>query len=174
MTPAAAIPVLETERLRLRAPKVEDFEPFAVFLASDRAVLERGRQDRAGAWKHFCAATAGWVLRGYGAFSIEDRESGAYLGECGIFREHDYPEDELGWMVVPEAEGRGIAREAALAARGWAYDGLGLKSLVSYIDRGNCRSIRLAERLGAVADETCPRPDPADAVYRHPAPEAAA
>lgn len=171
MTPAACIPVLETPRLRLRAPERADFEPYARFFASARAVNERGRCRRARAWGHFGSAVAGWVLNGYGAFSITDRETGAYFGEAGVFREHDYPEPELGWMLMPEAEGRGIAREAALAVRGWA-DGRGLVRLVSYISPRNARSIRLAERLGAVLDPAAAKVDPDDLVYRHPAPEA--
>lgn len=162
------IPVLETERLRLRAPEIRDFEHFAAYMASDRAELERGICDRDRAWLHFASASGQWVLRGYGAFSVEDRETGAYCGECGIFHEHNYPEPELGWMVVPEAEGRGIAREAALAVRDWAFGARGLDTLVSYIDRDNARSIRLAERLGAVRDETCARPYPGDLCFRHP------
>lgn len=166
------IPVLETGRLILRAPKLEDFEGFAAFMGSDRAELERGRQDRGGAWLHFVTATGQWVLRGHGAFSIEDRATGAYLGEAGIFREHDYPEAEIGWMVVPAAEGRGVAHEAALTVREWAYRALGLTTLVSYIDPENRRSIRLAERLGARIDPDADRPNAGDLVFRHPSPEA--
>lgn len=168
------IPVICTERLRLRAPRLGDFDAYAAFFASERAELERGRRDRAGAWQEFAAAAGQWMLWGHGAFSIEDAATDAYLGETGVFREDDYPEPELGWMVVPEAEGKGIAREAAGAARDWAYGALGLDTLVSYIDRRNLRSIRLAERLGAVRDDAAPRPgrDPACLVYRHRAPEA--
>jgi len=169
MTP---IPTLMTARLTLRAPRVEDFEPFAAFLASERAEMERGRQDRDGAWLHFGAAAAGWVLRGYGAFSVTDRRTGRYLGEAGVFHEHNYPEPELGWMVVSDAEGRGIAFEAARMVRDWAYDALGLTTLVSYITPGNTRSVRLAGRLGAVRDDAAPRAWPEDLVYRHPGPEA--
>ena len=168
------IPTLMTARLTLRAPRVEDFEPFAAFLASDRAEMERGRQDRDGAWLHFSSAVSGWVLRGYGAFSVTDRRTGGYLGEAGIFREHNYPEPELGWMVVSEAEGKGIAFEAARAVRDWAYDALGLTTLVSYIAPENARSVRLAERLGAARDDAAPRPWADCLAYRHPGPEALA
>jgi RimJ/RimL family protein N-acetyltransferase len=134
--------------------------------------LERGRRDRAGAWKEFSAVAGQWLLRGYGGFSIEDRASGGYLGEVGVFHEDRYPEPELGWMVVAAAEGRGIAHEAALAARRWAYRALGLATLVSYIDPRNARSIRLAERLGASRDDAAPRPEGERClVYRHPGPE---
>ena len=173
MIAAVDIPVLETERLVLRAPRLADFEPYAAYFASGRALLERGRQDRAGAWKEFSAVAGQWLLRGYGGFSIEDRETGAYLGEAGIFHEDFYPEPEIGWMVTDGAEGRGIAFEAARAVRDWAYASLGLGTLVSYIDPGNTRSIRLAERLGAVRDDDAERPVGDEClVYRHPAPEA--
>ena len=169
------IPVINTERLTLRAPRLEDFEPYAAYFASNRAELERGRRDRAGAWKEFSAVAGQWLLRGYGGFSIEDRADGGYLGEVGVFHEDDYPEPELGWMVVAAAEGRGIAHEAALAVRRWAYRTLGLTTLVSYIDARNTRSIRLAQRPGAFRDDDAALPEKWDCfVYRHPGPEALA
>lgn len=166
------IPVITTERLTLRAPRPADFEAFAAFFASERAELERGRRDRRGAWLEFATGSGQWVLYGHGAFSIEDRATGAYLGEAGVFREEHYPETELGWMVTAEAEGKGVAHEAALAVRGWAYATLGRRTLVSYINPGNARSIRLAERLGAARDDAARPACQGDLVYRHPAPEA--
>jgi RimJ/RimL family protein N-acetyltransferase len=168
------IPTLQTERLTLRAPRLEDFEPYAAFYASDRSVWEDGPFDRARAWKEFASNAGLWQFRGYGAWSIEDRASGAYLGEVGLFHPAHYPQAELGWMVVEGAEGRGIAYEAALAARDWAWRVAGITRLVNYIDERNLRSIRLAERLGARRDDTLPLPenDPCIA-FRHPLPEAA-
>ena len=169
-----AVPVLETERLRLRAPELSDFPAYAAFFASERAVHERGPMDERGAWREFCAALACWSLRGFGAWSATDRGTGAYFGEVGLFQPIEYPEPEIGWMVVPESEGRGVAHEAALAVRRWAYGALGLTTLVSYIAPENARSIRLAERLGAWRDREAPTIDPGDLVYRHPGPEALA
>lgn len=166
-----AIPVLETERLRLRAPALSDFAAYAAFFASERAAHEGGPMNERAAWREFCATLACWPLRGFGGWSVTGRADGGYLGEVGLFQPVEYPEPEIGWMVVPEAERRGIAHEAALAVRAWAYRTLGLTTLVSYIDPANARSIRLAERLGAVRDETAARPDPGDLVYRHPGPE---
>jgi RimJ/RimL family protein N-acetyltransferase len=170
-SPVLGIPSLETTRLRLRAPQIGDFRHYAAFLASDRAIHERGPMDERAAWREFCASLACWPLRGFGAWSVTDR-AGAYLGEVGLFQPVEYPEPEIGWLVVPEAEGRGIAHEAALAVRAWAYRTLGLKTLVSYIAPANARSIRLAERLGAWLDRDAPTIDPGDLVYRHPGPEA--
>jgi RimJ/RimL family protein N-acetyltransferase len=168
------IPRLKTERLRLRAPEIGDFEHYAAFLGSERAIHERGPMDRRVAWREFCASLACWPLRGFGAWSVIDRGGGAYLGEVGLFQPVEYPEPEIGWLVVPEAEGKGVAHEAALAVRAWAYGTLGLRTLVSYIAPANARSIRLAERLGATLDRDAPTIDPGDLVFRHPGPEALA
>jgi RimJ/RimL family protein N-acetyltransferase len=170
-----AVPTLTTGRLTLRAPRLDDFPPFAAHFASDRSVHEDGPLGRAGAWKEFAAGAGLWLIRGYGSLSVADRATGAYLGEVGIYHLASYPEPELGWMVVREAEGRGIAREAALALRDWAYRALGWATLVSYIAPANARSIRLAERLGARLDPGAPQPeDDPCLVYRHPGPGAAA
>lgn len=166
------IPTLHTARLTLRPPRIEDFAPYAAFYASDRSVWEDGPFDRPRAWRDFAASAGLWALRGFGAWSVEDRATGAYLGEVGLFQPIHYPEPELGWMVVPQAEGRGIAFEAALAARGWAWRARGLGPLVNYIDPGNVRSIRLAERLGGVRDTAAALPDgEACIAYRQPLPE---
>jgi monofunctional chorismate mutase len=107
------IPTLQTDRLTLRAPKLADFEHWAAFFASPRSVHERGMMDRADAWRVWAADVALWMLRGYGAFGCDDRATGAYVGEVGIYRPEGFPEPELGWFVVPEAEGQGYAAEAA-------------------------------------------------------------
>ena len=69
-------------------------------------------------------------------------------------------------------EGQGYATEAASALRAYVYDNEILKTLVSYIDPRNDRSIALAERMGAALDPNAKEPDPGCLVYRHPGPEA--
>ena len=115
----------------------------------------------------FCADHAQWDFYGCGALMIEDRATGACLGQVGINSGPLFPKQELGWFLYPQAEGQGIASEAALALRDWALQDLGLATLVSYVDAGNMRSRLLAERLGAVLDRDAARPDPGDLVYRH-------
>lgn len=166
------IPTLSTERLVLRPPEVADFAPFSSHYMSPRSSYEGGPHSREGAWKEFATGAAGWMLRGYGSLSVTEAGSGGYLGEVGIYHLATYPAPEIGWMVLPEAEGRGIAAEAARALRAWAYAEKGWTTLVSHIDPENARSIRLAERLGARLDPEAPHPeDDPCLVYRHPGPE---
>ena len=51
------------------------------------------------------------------------------------------------FLVVESSAVFGVAREAALLVRDWAWNQLGLPRLVSIIQLGNDRSVRLAERL---------------------------
>ncbi|WP_422025366.1 GNAT family N-acetyltransferase [Roseovarius sp.] len=169
----ALIPVLETERLVLRAPRIEDFEAFAAMVDGPRGSFFGHPQTRADAWEIFMQLTGTWPLRGHGAWTITDRASGAVLGMVLIGAEPGDMEPELGWAVTPEAEGRGIAFEAAQAVRDHAFGPLGLTRLVSYVDADNIRSVALAERLGATRDQAAEAALPeADrcAVYRHSAP----
>ena len=169
--PAAHIPVIETARLTLRGHVMSDFGPFAAFYASDRSRYMGGPMDRIEAWHQFGADVAHWDLLGHGPLAITDREDGAFLGQVSILQPPHFPEREIGWFVLPEAEGRGVAREAATALRGWSYATVSTDPLVSYINRDNVASIRLAERLGAVLDDDAIPPFEVDGVWRHPAPE---
>lgn len=164
------IPTLATDRLMLRPPALADFESYAAFWGSARSIYQGGPRPRREAWRDFACDVAAWTLRGFGVWSVDDR-TGGLLGWVGLFQPDDFPEPEIGWTLLPEAEGRGVASEAARTVRDWAYQVRGLGPLVSYIDPENARSIALARRLGAVEDPYAPRRDPADLVFRHPAPE---
>ena len=162
-----SVPVLQTARLTLRAPMLADFEHHAAFHASDRAGHEGGPRDRVAAWRIWASDVGLWQLRGYGPFGVEDRVTGAYLGEVGIFQAAEYPGPELGWFVVPAAEGRGIAHEAALAVLDWLRRTTDWPHITSIIDPANRRSIALGLRLGGVIDPSLPGIDPTDVVIRH-------
>ncbi|MEX0350775.1 MAG: GNAT family N-acetyltransferase [Paracoccaceae bacterium] len=164
------IPVLETNRLRLRAPTIDDWPDYLRFMQSDRAVHMDGPFSEQTAWGMFCHDVAQWALMGHGALMIEDRTTGQCQGQVAINHGPLFPEHELGWMLYSGSEGRGIAFEAAQALRTWGFATLGLKTLVSYIDAENTPSRALAARLGAVLDDTATGPHPDDLVYRHPSP----
>ncbi|MEE4187087.1 MAG: GNAT family N-acetyltransferase [Roseobacter sp.] len=174
----ADTPVLETERLTLRAPVISDYPACSAFICSERAAFVRAEPGTPRlAWRVLSNMTGMWALRGYGLFVFCDRHSGAALGAAGPWHPIDWPELEIGWSVwAEEAEGKGIAAEAAEAVRDYIYGPLGSTTAVSYIDPANTRSIALAERISCTVDNAAPQPDFGQQgpvlVYRHPAPEA--
>jgi RimJ/RimL family protein N-acetyltransferase len=168
------IPVLTTERLTLRGPRLADFEPVAAFLASDRARYVGGPYHRLHAWRALAAVLGHWELRGYGMWAVEESSTGDLAGIIGVHNPEGWLAPEIGWwMVSPAHEGRGFAFEAAVVARRYAYTIVGWREAFSVIDPDNLRSIRLAERLGCRLDREDVTPtDKRVLVFRHPAPEA--
>ena len=165
-------PILRTERLILRPARLGDFKGFADLYASPRSKYIGGPRSPKAAWKDFAHDVGQWSLLGFGSWAIERRKSGDCIGQIGLNFPPHYPERELGWLLWEGFEGNGYAYEAALCARKFAYGTLGWTTAVSYISRENVRSIRLAERMGAVIDRNASLPDndPDDLVYRHPPP----
>lgn len=172
MTPRLVdTPVITTERLTLRAPRMDDYPAWEAFYTSDRARYVGGPGNQRDAWLAYGHIVGMWVLRGCGTFVITD-ETGDVLGATGPWVPPYYPENEIGWTIWSnDAEGKGFAFEAAAAARRFAYEALGWSTAVSYIDEGNDRSFALAERLGAWRDEDAEKPKDNVHVYRHPSPE---
>ncbi len=166
------IPTVETERLRLRAPRFDDFEAYAAFRGSERARILGGPFDRTDAFEQLAALIGHWALRGYGRWMVADRATDAPLGVIGLFFPEDWPEPEIGWSLFETAEGKGVAYEAALATRAYAYDTLGWRSVASLIAPDNTRSAALARRMGAQIDGHHVHPiiGPLD-IWRHAGPE---
>ncbi|MEO0992812.1 MAG: GNAT family N-acetyltransferase [Pseudomonadota bacterium] len=161
------VPLLETERLRLRGPDIADMPAVIAYWATDRSVYEGGPRNPNGAYEDYTSSFACWLVRGYGCWALEERASGSFLGIAGVFHPNWVIEPDLGWTLLAEAEGKGYAHEAALAARDWVYRNTEIASLTSNINRENARSIRLAARLGAAPDEDAPDTDDETIIYRH-------
>jgi len=158
------IPTLFTERLTLRPSRLADFPAYCGFIGGPRSRYMGGPHDAQTAWAWFCNDTASWSFYGFGGLTIE--AGGAAVGMTGITHGPGFPEPELGWLLFDGAEGQGYAAEAAGALRDHLAPAL--PSLVSYIDPGNTRAIRLAERLGARPDEAAATPSGGGCrVWRH-------
>lgn len=158
------IPTLETPRLRLRAYRLDDFEPYAALWAEPAVVRFIGGAplSREAAWIRFLRQIGLWHYLGYGFFAIEDRATGAFVGECGF---HDLRRDltpslegsmEAGWGLSTAMQGRGLAEEAVRAALGWA-DRYGTGPRITcMIQSDHPASLYIAGKLGfrAFADAT--------------------
>lgn len=146
------IPRLKTERLLLREYREADFAEFAAFYGTERSRFIGGPLTRETAWRGLATHLGHWALRGYGFWAVEERSTGQFCGHVGLWFPEGWYAPEIGWVMMPNSEGKGIAHEAAIAARAYAYGTLGWKTAVSMIDPANIRSIRLAERMGCTCE----------------------
>lgn len=165
-------PTLKTERLVLRGPQKEDFEPLAEFFADPvRSPGFGGPLPRDQAWRWFAAMVGHWYWHGYSYWTVTDKASSEVYGITGLWNPDGWPEPELGWVLFPNGEGKGIALEAASRVRDYAYSELGFTTLSSNIVPGNTRSIALAERMGAVLETTYENVHMGtEHLFRHPGP----
>jgi len=86
------------------------------------------------------------------AFAIVDG-AGAFLGLALVPEiDRDGRSVELGYIVAPEARGRGVATEAVRLLTAWAFSELGALRSELWISVENDASKRVAERCGYVRE----------------------
>lgn len=149
-------PRLDTARLRLRAHRVDDLPALAAIWAVPAVYRHIGGEPatRQDAWMRLLRYAGMWPLLGYGFWAIEDRATGALVGDIGYAdfqRELSPPLDgmpELGWVLAPAFHGRGYASEALQAITAWGDACFGARREVCVITPDNTASIRVAEKGG--------------------------
>lgn len=141
--------LLETARLILRPPVEGDFEAWAAHQANEVTMAEDTVQDRRGAWGNLLSVAGSWRVLGYGSFSVLDRDSGLWIGKAGPSRPFGWPAIEMGWSLMPDWHGRGLAVEAAAAAIDWLFASHDADRVIHTIRPSNVASQRVATRLGS-------------------------
>jgi RimJ/RimL family protein N-acetyltransferase len=162
----AAVPILETPRLRLRAFREDDLDRWAAVMADPAVVRYLGGtpHGREEAWRRIAASLGLWPMLGYGYWAVERKENGLLVGHAGFA---DMKRDmtpsiqglpEMGWIFAPDAQRQGYAHEAVAAGLTWADEVVKASEIVAIIAPENAPSIRLAEKAGFAEREA--------AVYR--------
>jgi len=143
-------PRIETDRLILRLPRLEDFDAYAELHADEEAARHiGGALLRAPAWRKFLQMPGAWAVQGYAMFSVVEKASGRWLGQAGPWQPEGWPGTEIGWAFHRSSWGRGYATEAATAAIDWAFANLGWSEVIHSIAPENHASQTLAGRLGS-------------------------
>ena len=170
------IPTLHTDRMILRAPRLEDLER-EIFLCSDAAHTRfvGGVKSAYECQQAILSRIGQWHAKGFGAFHLEHKETGEVLGRVGCLEPYGWPEPEIGWTLMPDCLGQGYGTEAALRVRQFAYETLGWTTAISLIDPKNTGSQRLAERLDASFERVFEHVEFGPLyIWRHPGPGEAA
>ena len=141
---------LETPRLILRPPRMEDFDAWAAFLEDEVATkFIGGRQPRPPPGARSCACVVRGRMTGIAMFSVIEKASGKWVGRLGPWYPEGWPEPEVGWGIAREHWGKGYASEGAAAAMDYAFDVLGWSEVIHCIDEQNLASQGVAKRLGS-------------------------
>ena len=154
-------PVIQTERLVLRVPRIGDFDAYAAMAQdADNMRFIGGAMPRAVAWRKFLQVPGAWLLQGFAMFAVEERATGRWLGQLGPWQPEGWPGTEVGWAFDRAAQGQGYATEAGVAAVDWAFDHLGWNEVIHSIDPDNLPSQALARRLGSTLRGPGKLPEP--------------
>jgi RimJ/RimL family protein N-acetyltransferase len=140
-----------TARLTFREMTVDDLDPMAALLGDPLVMAYYARpKDRAEALAWIEWNQRLYAERGFGLWIVEERETGRFVGDCGLTPQEvdGVTEIEVGYHVVTALQRRGYATEAAAACRDYARDILELDRLIALIHRDNRPSQRVAEKIG--------------------------
>jgi len=136
MTEPARFDAISTDRLLMRRWRDEDREPFAA-LNGDPGTMRYfpGTLDRAASDALIEIIESRFDKLGYGLWALEIAGTGEFIGFTGLNPMPDYVPGaggvEVGWRLARHAWHHGYATEAALAALGVAFDGIGLPEIWS-------------------------------------------
>jgi RimJ/RimL family protein N-acetyltransferase len=144
--------VLETPRLRLRQFTLDDAEVF-LRLGSDPEII---RYTGDPGLKSLDEARASMLARpladyakyGYGRLACVLKSSGAVIGFNGLKYLDDLKETDLGYRLLPEYWGMGLATEAARAALDFGFHELRLPRIIAMAVPENAASVRVLQKLG--------------------------
>jgi RimJ/RimL family protein N-acetyltransferase len=143
---------LETERLALRRVSLDDAD-LMLAVWNDPAFMEhvgdrgiRSLEDARAAMR--TGALKLYADHGYGPYAMILRSNGTRVGICGLFKRDNLEHPDIGFAVLPDYCGSGLAGEAAFAVLAHARDDLRLTELAAIVSPDNAPSIGLIEKLG--------------------------
>jgi RimJ/RimL family protein N-acetyltransferase len=142
----SSTPVLETERLVLRAPRLEDAKAIAR-LANDRRIAENTTRIPHPYRIADAEAFIGQVNAGDGELALLITRDGEPIGACGL-AQFGGPALDLGYWLGAPYWGNGYATEAARALIDHAFTALGCQVLQAGARVTNPASRRVLEKCG--------------------------
>jgi RimJ/RimL family protein N-acetyltransferase len=139
VTAQADVPVIETERLRLRGWRDDDLDAYAALCADPEVMRWLGAHGEPKTRDESAEQLAGfrrhWDEHGFGLWCVTPIDGDGCLGFIGLaiptFLPEVLPAVEIGWRLARPAWGRGLATEGARRVVPFAFETLGLDRIVS-------------------------------------------
>jgi ribosomal-protein-alanine N-acetyltransferase len=146
-----SFPQIETARLLLRPPLVDDAEVLSTIWSDPEVtkfipiILFRTRDEI----KEFIPVTLErWEERGFGMFSVMTKKDGAMIGYCGLQFLNGSNEVEIYYGFSKEAWDNGFATEAARAVLRFGFEEVKLEHIAGVTQPENAASQKVLEKIG--------------------------
>jgi RimJ/RimL family protein N-acetyltransferase len=143
--------ILQTPRLLLRELTPRDADAVAQVLSDPETMRHYpAPYDRAGVGQWIERNRQRYQNDGVGLWAMELKQTEEVIGDCGILLQQVEGERfyEIGYHLRRDQWHQGLATEAAIACRDWAFAHLKTNRLISLIRPENLPSRRVAERNG--------------------------
>ncbi len=145
--------ILETKRLIIRPFNSDDINPFISFMINKESTkyLNFTEEEKTPEGAETLIQS---IINSYGtqnsvfALAITQKDSGRYLGSCGLSPIENDNELECFYALLPQFWGNGYAIESVKKLFEYAFTELNLSKIVAYVNPGNTRSWKTAERVG--------------------------
>ena len=161
------IPVIETERLRLRPWRDGDLEPYAALCGDPEVMRWLGAHGAPLTPEQSADQLAGfrqrWTEEGFGLWCAAPFDTDECIGFIGLAVPRFLPEIlpcvEIGWRLARSSWGQGLATEGARATVDFAFGTVGLDRIVSVTRPENRSSWNVMQKLGMTLERTTTHPE---------------
>jgi RimJ/RimL family protein N-acetyltransferase len=146
--------ILHTARLVLRPVSGSDLPHLCAIKADPRvfAIMMGGVRTAEQAAVELAEDIVGWGVNGFGIWTVREHGNPIPVGMTGLERRPDGLGVALRFALWPEAQGRGLAREAAGAALRFGHDHARLVRIVAVARESNFASRMV---LGGIGMSEC-------------------
>jgi len=158
--------ILETERLLIRPFTMEDAEDALAFCANPETVKNTGDIIRTTVAEVEDVIANVWLSDyakyGHGRFAIVHKADNKIIGFNGLKYLPYAGGSDIGYRLLPEYFGKGIATESSLKILEYAFNIRGLDRVLGFVLQDNPSSSNVLKKIGFRLLKIAPYPDEKD------------
>lgn len=142
--------IAETARLILRELHPSDAQSFYDLNVNPKVIRYTGNTafgDLAEA-KAFLENYQDYSQNGYGRWAVIHKDSGRFIGWCGLKFEGETQQTDIGFRFFEEEWGKGYATESAAMCLQVGFEQFYLRTIVGRAMKENIASIKVLEKIG--------------------------
>jgi RimJ/RimL family protein N-acetyltransferase len=143
--------ILETARLILREYTLDDFDGLYAILSDPETMRYYPKPyDENGTLRWLRWSLDHYTAYGFGLWAIELKETGEFIGDCGITMQNIDGEElpEIGYHIHKKYWRQGYGKEAARGVRDWFFENTPYDTVYSYMTTANTASYSTAASMG--------------------------